>query len=27
NCAGHQRQLTQAIKRAQTLALLPYTGE
>jgi small subunit ribosomal protein S18 len=27
NCAKHQRQLTTAIKRAQTLALLPYTGE
>jgi small subunit ribosomal protein S18 len=24
NCAGHQRQLTVAIKRARTLALLPY---
>ena len=27
NCAKCQRQLTQAIKRAQTLSLLPYTGE
>lgn len=25
NCAKHQRQLTTAIKRAQTIALLPYT--
>jgi len=25
NCAGHQRQLTVAIKRARTMALLPYT--
>lgn len=24
NCAGHQRQLTRAIKRARNLALLPY---
>ncbi len=24
NCAGHQRQLTVAIKRARTMALLPY---
>jgi small subunit ribosomal protein S18 len=27
NCARHQRQLTTAIKRAQTLALLSYVGE
>ncbi|WP_258360650.1 30S ribosomal protein S18 [Moorella sulfitireducens (nom. illeg.)] len=27
NCARHQRQLTQAIKRARILALLPYTVE
>jgi len=25
NCARHQRQLTSAIKRARTVALLPYT--
>ena len=25
NCAGHQRQLARAIKRARNLALLPYT--
>jgi small subunit ribosomal protein S18 len=25
NCAKHQRQLTLAIKRARTVALLPYT--
>lgn len=25
NCAGHQRQLTTAIKRARHIALLPYT--
>jgi small subunit ribosomal protein S18 len=25
NCAGHQRQLTLAIKRARTVALLPFT--
>lgn len=25
NCAGHQRQLTRAIKRARQMALLPYT--
>jgi small subunit ribosomal protein S18 len=25
NCAGHQRMLTTAIKRARTVALLPYT--
>lgn len=24
NCAGHQRQLSRAIKRARNLALLPY---
>ena len=27
NCAGHQRQLTQAIKRARTMALLPFVIE
>ena len=27
NCARHQRQLTNAIKRARTVALLPYTAE
>lgn len=26
NCAKHQRELTQAIKRARTIALLPYTS-
>jgi small subunit ribosomal protein S18 len=25
-CAGHQRRLTVAIKRARTMALLPYTA-
>ena len=25
NCAKHQRQLTSAIKRARTVALLPFT--
>jgi small subunit ribosomal protein S18 len=25
-CAKHQRALTQAIKRARTIALLPYVG-
>ena len=27
NCAGHQRQLTVAIKRARHLALMPFTVE
>lgn len=27
NCAGHQRQLTTAIKRARNLAILPYVSE
>ncbi|EKP94788.1 MULTISPECIES: 30S ribosomal protein S18 [Thermaerobacter] len=27
NCAGHQRQLTRAIKRARIMALLPFTIE
>ena len=26
-CAMHQRQLTEAIKRARAIALLPYTAE
>lgn len=26
-CATHQRALTTAIKRARTIALLPYTAE
>ncbi len=26
NCARHQRQLTEAIKRARQIALLPYSG-
>jgi small subunit ribosomal protein S18 len=26
NCAKHQRQLTAAIKRARTVALLPYSS-
>ena len=26
NCAKHQRQLTEAIKRARQIALMPYTG-
>ncbi|MGV1099206.1 30S ribosomal protein S18 [Thiovibrio sp. JS02] len=26
NCAHHQRQLTEAIKRARQIALLPYAG-
>lgn len=25
-CAAHQRQLTEAIKRARQIALLPYAG-
>ena len=25
NCARHQRQMTNAIKRARTIALLPFT--
>ena len=25
-CAAHQRQLTEAIKRARHLALIPYSG-
>jgi small subunit ribosomal protein S18 len=27
NCARHQRQLTNAIKRGRILAMLPYTSE
>ena len=27
NCAKHQRQVTLAIKRARTIALLPFTAE
>lgn len=27
NCAGHQRQLVQAVKRARHLALLPFVSE
>lgn len=26
NCAKHQRQMTEAIKRARQIALLPYSG-
>lgn len=26
-CAGHQRELTTAIKRARYMALLPYTSD
>lgn len=27
NCAKHQRQLTEAVKKARHIALLPYTAE
>lgn len=27
NCAGHQRMLTVAIRRARNMALLPYSSE
>ena len=27
NCAGHQRQLAKAIKKARVLALLPFVAE
>lgn len=26
-CAGHQRELTESIKRARHIALLPYTAD
>jgi len=26
-CAGHQRQLTEAIKRARQVALIPYVTD
>jgi len=26
-CARHQRQVTEAVKRARHLALIPYTGQ
>ncbi|MCK5228266.1 MAG: 30S ribosomal protein S18 [Desulfobulbaceae bacterium] len=26
NCAKHQRQVTEAIKRARQIALMPYSG-
>ncbi|MBW2566922.1 MAG: 30S ribosomal protein S18 [Deltaproteobacteria bacterium] len=26
NCAKHQRELTRAIKRARTIALMPYAA-
>jgi small subunit ribosomal protein S18 len=26
NCASHQRQVTEAIKRARNIALLPFTS-
>lgn len=26
NCAGHQREVTEAIKRARILALIPFTA-
>lgn len=26
NCAKHQRELTEAIKRARQIALMPYSG-
>ncbi len=27
NCAGHQRQVVSAVKRARHIALLPFVGE
>lgn len=27
NCAKHQRQMSEAIKRARQIALLPYSGD
>ncbi len=27
NCAGHQREITVAIKRSRSIALIPYAGE
>lgn len=27
SCARHQRQLTHAVRRARTMALLPYVSE
>ena len=27
NCAKHQRQLSEAIKRARAIALMPYTAD
>jgi small subunit ribosomal protein S18 len=27
NCAGHQRQLTRAIKRARSIAMLPFAAD
>jgi len=27
NCAKHQRKITQAVKRARHIALLPFVGE
>ena len=27
NCAKHQRQMTEAIKRARHIALMPYSGQ
>lgn len=27
NCAGHQRQLAKAVKKARALALLPFVAE